>query len=205
MSLWQYIMRIKDPMLMTVLLEDIAACSGVILAAGGIGMTILTNNPIWDGVASLCIGGLMGLVSGALVTMNKRYLTGQAVDVKTVAHIHDIIMKRSSVEAIARVQSQWVGPYSFAYKAEIDFDGAYFAKSLREIGYEQKFLSLKDSKELRDLLNLYTEDVTKMVENEIRVIEAEIRATFPEAGFIELEPSSALATVKKISAQFATD
>ncbi|KAL0481953.1 zinc transporter [Acrasis kona] len=205
MSLIQYAKRIKDPMLMAVLLEDIAACLGVVLASAGIAATVITGNPVFDGIASLCIGALMGGVSYALISMNKQYLTGQAVDSKIILQIQDIIIKRPSVEAIARVQSQWVGPYSFAYKAEIDFDGAYFAKILRQAGYEDQFLQVNEKEKLRELMSIYTEDVTKMVESEVADIESEIRALFPDASFIELEPSSAFSTMKSISAKFAKD
>lgn len=30
-----------------------------------------------------------------------------------------------------QVQSQWVGPYTFSFKAEVDFDGTYLAAQLR--------------------------------------------------------------------------
>ena len=30
------------------------------------------------------------------------------------------------------VQSQWVGPSTFSYKAEVDFDGAYLSARLQD-------------------------------------------------------------------------
>ena len=37
--------------LRAVLLEDSAACLGVLAAVGGVGMSHLTQNPIWDPIA----------------------------------------------------------------------------------------------------------------------------------------------------------
>lgn len=39
-------------------------------------------------------------------------------------------MARPGIDNVQSVQSQWVGPYTFAYKAEVDFDGTYLAAKL---------------------------------------------------------------------------
>ena len=36
-------------------------------------------------------------------------------------------------------QSQWIGPYAFAYKAEVDFDGTFLAAKLLK-RYEGEFM-----------------------------------------------------------------
>ena len=120
------------------------------------------------------------------------------------------------------VQSQWIGPYTFAYKvgsrgkgaregehsggakwcccllsvpqAEVDFDGTYLAAKLMA-RYEDEFLgspNLKD--DLQVLLAFYAEDVVRTLEREVREVEREIRLIHPEAQFIELEPASKDAT-----------
>jgi zinc transporter 9 len=72
----------------------------------------------------------------------------------------------------------------------VDFDGTYLAAKLLN-RYQDEFLNSKDLKEdLRVLLAWYAEDVTRTVEREVREVEAEIRARYPEAMYIELEPDS---------------
>lgn len=44
--------------------------------------------------------------------------------------ISRIISAQPAVDGIKGVQSQWVGPSTFAYKAEVDFDGTYLASQL---------------------------------------------------------------------------
>jgi len=79
-SFWKHLHEIRDPALLAVLLEDGAACLGVVLAIGGIAASQYTSNPIFDGVAGIGISTLLGLMGLALVRVNHRFLLGQAVD-----------------------------------------------------------------------------------------------------------------------------
>jgi len=166
---------------------------GIFIAFAGIGMSVYTDNLIYDSVASLAIGGLLGVVSLSLIRLNQNYLIGRSIDSKIEAQIRDIIMRRASIEAVYAIQSQWLSPTSFSVTVEVDFNGDYFCKVLKELGYEKEFIKKsKDVKELMKLLNWYTEDVTKAMEREIIDIEQDIQSQVPEATFIELEPSSSM-------------
>eukprot|EP00761_Pharyngomonas_kirbyi_P004310 gb/GECH01004314.1/.p1 GENE.gb/GECH01004314.1/~~gb/GECH01004314.1/.p1 ORF type:complete len:642 (+),score=145.40 gb/GECH01004314.1/:1-1926(+) len=203
-NLIPYLKTIKDPFIMAVLLEDFAACSGVLIASAGIWTTWFTNRVWWDGVASLAIGGLLGGVAIILGKMNMRFLIGQAVDRKVEDNIVNIVTSRQSVESAYQIQSQWVGPAEFMFKAEVDFNGDIFADKLRDAGYE-RYIQLwgHDPVTLHKLLSFYSEDVTRLVEQEIDSIEAEIRQQYPQASWIELEPSSPTANVLQQNLQEA--
>ncbi len=182
-----YLPRIKDPMLVAVLLEDLAACTGVLIAVAGIGLTWWTGDPMWDGIASVMIGLLLGVVALVLVRMNQRYLLGHAVDPEIDAGIRKILLERPSIEAAVLVQSRWVGPSTFVYKAEVDFDGAWFAEQLAPY-YTAIFEATSDHDAMHALLATYTEHVSRLVAREVDVIEDIIKARYPQALFIMLEP-----------------
>jgi zinc transporter 9 len=122
-SLSHFILNMRDPTTAAVVMEDGAACSGVLIAAAGIGASHFTGSPLWDGVAGLGISALMGTMGLYLVRLNQRYLLGRSVDAEIIAGIKEILMSRSSIEEVHSVQSQWNGPNSFSYKAEVAFDG----------------------------------------------------------------------------------
>ncbi|KAL7500876.1 hypothetical protein ACHAWT_010377 [Skeletonema menzelii] len=192
MSFWRYATtKVRDPATLAVLLEDGAACLGVVLAIGGIGMTQYTGLPIFDGVAGIGISALLGAMGIALVNVNHRYLIGHGVDKATREDIEQIILGRRSIDNVHAVQTQWTGPDTFSYKAEIDFDGTFLAAKLMP-RYQQEFFDAKESldRDLRVLLAWYAEDVMRAVEREIRHIEEEIRKKYPAAQYIELEPMS---------------
>jgi zinc transporter 9 len=190
-SYWKHLQNIRDPAVMAVLLEDGAACLGVVMAFGGIAASHITGNPIYDGVAGVGISFLLGVMGVALTRMNYRFLLGQSVDREITDDIEQILLKRKSIDRVGMVQSQWTGPETFSFKAEVDFDGTYLAAILMPI-YQREFLEVRDTMdtELRVLLALYAEDVMRATEREIRHVEAMIRLKYPGAEFIELEPMS---------------
>jgi zinc transporter 9 len=191
-SFWKYATtKVRDPATLAVLLEDGAACLGVVLAIGGIGLTQYTGMPIFDGMAGIGISALLGGMGLALVNVNHRYLIGHSIDKAIREDIEQIILSRRSIDNVHAVQTQWTAPDTFSYKAEIDFDGTFLAAKLMP-RYQQEFFDAKDTlhRDLRVLLAWYAEDVMRAVEREIRHIEEEIRHKYPSAQYIELEPMS---------------
>ena len=192
MSFWKYATtKVRDPATLAVLLEDGAACIGVLIAIGGIGLTQYTGMPVCDAVAGMGISALLGVMGLALVQVNHRFLIGQGLDKATRIDIERIILSRKSIDNIYSVQSQWTGPDTFSYKAEVDFDGTFLAAKLMP-RYQQEFFDAKDTldRDLHVLLSWYAEDIMRAAEREIRHIEEEIRTKYPAAQYIELEPMS---------------
>ena len=190
-SLYNHLKNLRDPATLAILLEDGAACLGIVLAIGGITASHVTGNAVFDGLAGVGISALLGVMGLALVRMNHRFLLGQGVDKEITDDIEKILRSRRSIDDVRGVQSQWTGPETFSYKAEVDFDGTYLAAKLMPI-YQDEFKQIKNSMdtELQVLLSLYAEDVIRTVEREVRHSEAVIRKKYPGAEFIELEPMS---------------
>jgi solute carrier family 30 (zinc transporter), member 9 len=188
---WNHILKLRDPATLAVLLEDGAACLGIVFAIAGIAASHYTGNPIFDGIAGVGISTLLGVMGITLVRVNHSFLLGQAVDREIVDDIGKILLNRRSIDSIRSVQSQWTGPETFSYKAEVDFDGTYLAAMLMPI-YQQEFIEIRDTMddELQVLLALYAEDVMRTVEREVKQVEAQIRMKYPGAEYIELEPMS---------------
>mmetsp|Transcript_19708 Transcript_19708/g.42449 ORF Transcript_19708/g.42449 Transcript_19708/m.42449 type:complete len:624 (+) Transcript_19708:86-1957(+) len=186
-----YVKNMRDPATLAILLEDGAACLGIVLAIAGIGATQATSMPVFDGLAGVSISALLGAMGLILVRVNHRFLLGHAVDGEITEGIKKILLSQRSIDGVHSIQSQWTGPDSFSYKAEVDFDGTFLAAKLMP-RYQKEFLQAQDSldKDLRVLLSWYAEDVMRSAEREIRYIEAQIRKEYPGAEYIELEPMS---------------
>lgn len=191
MSFLQHVRNIRNPTTAAVLMEDGAAVLGVIIAVIGTSATHLTHSPIPDGIAGLSIAGLLGFMGVYLSNLNMKYLLGHAVDPEITQGIKKILLARPAIDEVLSEQSQWVGPNSFTYKAEVDFDGTYLAAKLMN-RYQHEFESSKKltKTEIRLLLAWYAEDVMRTVEKEVQEVENQIRLEYPEAVYIELEPDS---------------
>jgi zinc transporter 9 len=117
-SFWQHVKKIRDPATLAVLLEDGAACLGIVIAIAGIGASHATANPIFDGMAGVGISCLLGGIGLALVRVNHRFLIGQGVERDMLDGIEKIIRSRRSIDNVSSIQSQWTGPETFSFKAE---------------------------------------------------------------------------------------
>jgi len=190
-SLWKNVHRVRDPATLAILLEDGAACLGIVVAIGGIAMTQALDMPVFDALAGVGISGLLAAMGMVLVRVNHRFLLGQAVDQDIIKGIEKILLDRISIDNVHSVQSQWIAPDTFSYKAEVDFDGTFLAAKLLP-RYQKEFAEARATldQDLRVLLSWYAEDVMRTVEREVRHIEAEIRKQYPGAQYIELEPMS---------------
>eukprot|EP01038_Epipyxis_sp_PR26KG_P011276 gene11276-15128_t len=191
LTLYQHCLKIRDPTTAAVLMEDSAALVGILIAVGGIGATQLTHMPIFDSLAGFGIAGILGSMGVYLARLNQQYLLGQAVDSDIVVGIRKILLARASIEEVHSEQSQWIGPNTFSYKAEVDFDGTYIAAKLLK-RYQAEFVTTKNLsvEEVQLLLAWYAEDVMRTVEQEVKELEADIRKQYPQALYIELEPDS---------------
>ena len=190
-SLWKRISDVRDPATLAILLEDGAACTGIVIAIAGIALTHATGMPVFDALAGVAISSLLAAMGIILVRVNHRFLLGQAVDPEIIKGIEKILLSSRSIDHVYSVQSQWTGPETFSYKAEVDFDGTYLAAKLMP-RYQQEFVEAHATldQDLRVLLSWYAEDVMRTVEREVKYIEAEIRKQYPGAQYIELEPMS---------------
>uniref|UniRef100_A0A6U5PQ18 Cation efflux protein transmembrane domain-containing protein n=1 Tax=Grammatophora oceanica TaxID=210454 RepID=A0A6U5PQ18_9STRA len=188
-SMFQYIWTLRDPATLAIILEDGAACAGVALASAGIAATHFSGMPLFDGLAGVSISFLLAGMGVALVRVNQRFLLGQAVDKEVTDAIEKMLLSQKSIDNVYSVQSQWTGPETFSYKAEVDFDGTYLAAKILP-RYQREFMQADLNQELHVLLSWYAEDVVRTTEREVRRIEATIRQSYPGAEFIELEPMS---------------
>jgi cation diffusion facilitator family transporter len=78
LSWFGFIRRAKVPELPVVLLEDVAALIGLLLALGGVGLATATGDPVWDGIGTLGIGVLLLIVAVILIVETKSLLLGES-------------------------------------------------------------------------------------------------------------------------------
>ncbi len=69
--------KVRDPTTLAILMEDSAACAGVVLAVAGIGLAQLTMIPRFDAIGGVGISFLLAAIGVILARLNKSYLIGQ--------------------------------------------------------------------------------------------------------------------------------
>lgn len=106
----QFVRHARVPELPVILLEDLAALLGLVFAFIGIGLTLITNDGIWDGIGSAAIGLLLIAVSAILAIEMKSLLVGEAATDDVVRRIEDAIRAGDEVEDLIHMKTVHLGP-----------------------------------------------------------------------------------------------
>ncbi|MEE4599007.1 cation diffusion facilitator family transporter [Streptomyces sp. DSM 41524] len=115
----QFVRRAKAPELPVVLLEDFGALVGLVLALGGVGLTLLTGDGVWDGIGTLCIGILLVLIALVLAAETKSLLLGEAADATEVAKIREAVVDADTVTSVIHMRTLHLGPEELLVAAKI--------------------------------------------------------------------------------------
>jgi len=128
-----FIRHAKVPELPAVLLEDVAALTGLMLALLGIGLAEITGNPVWDGIGTCAIGVLLIVVAVILVIETKSLLLGESAAPVEVRAIEDAL-GGGGVERVIHLRTMHLGPEELLVAAKIALPpGAPLADVAREI------------------------------------------------------------------------
>jgi cation diffusion facilitator family transporter len=117
----QFVRHAKAPELPVVLLEDIAALFGLVFAFIGVGLTILTGNPVFDAIGTLFIGTLLIVVAVVLGIETKSLLVGEGATEVDHAAIEKAILAGPEVERIIHMKTLYLGPDELMVAAKLGF------------------------------------------------------------------------------------
>jgi cation diffusion facilitator family transporter len=114
-----FIRHAKTPELPVVLLEDLAALVGLVLALLGVSLTLLTDDPVWDGIGTLSIGLLLGVVAAVLAVEMKGLLIGESASREAVSAIREALVDGSTVTRVIHLKTLHLGPDELLVAAKI--------------------------------------------------------------------------------------
>ncbi|AMU76599.1 cation transporter, permease component [Mycobacteroides abscessus 5S-0422] len=118
-SWWQFIRNSRNPELPVVLLEDTGALLGLAFALFGVGMTIVTGDPVWDGIGTVAIGVLLGVIAIVLMVEMKSLLIGEGATATQEKAILDALAGTDDVERVIHCRTQYLGPEELLVAAKI--------------------------------------------------------------------------------------
>lgn len=122
LSWWQFIRHSRTPELPVVLLEDFGAQAGLIIAIVAIGVSQIFDAPIWDGIGTLIIGLLLGVIATILVIEMRSLLIGEGARPGDMAKINDAIANAPHVDHLIHLRTQHLGPEELLVAAKLVFD-----------------------------------------------------------------------------------
>ncbi len=157
-SMWTYLRLIDDPTPKTVLFEDSAALTGLLVAFAGIGLHQLTGSEIWDGAASIAIGLLLACVAYLLGRTNRGLLVGRQADPEIVRGIRDHLAAAPEIEVVVDLQTMLMGTDQILVCARVDFDDSLGAADVERACVR---LATELTTEFHDVTEVFIEPVPR--------------------------------------------
>ncbi|MBS1697550.1 MAG: cation diffusion facilitator family transporter [Actinobacteria bacterium] len=114
-----FVRRAKAPELPVVLLEDTGALAGLLFALLGVGLTLITHNPVFDALGTLMIGLLLVLIAIVLGIETKSLLVGEGANDADHDRIVDAIHAGDEVEKLIHIKTLYLGPDELLVAAKI--------------------------------------------------------------------------------------
>jgi cation diffusion facilitator family transporter len=123
-SRWTFIRRAKAPELPVVLLEDLGALLGLVIALSAVVLTQVTDDAVWDAAGTLTIGILLGAIAIFLALEMRSLLLGESAGARHEREIRDAIEGDPSVRGLIHLRTQHLGPDELLVAAKVSFADA---------------------------------------------------------------------------------
>lgn len=120
-TLWQTVRASKDASVFTVFIEDSAALLGLLVAAAGIFLGHLLDNPYIDPAASIVIGLLLVGAAFTLARETGALLVGESVGIEQTGKLKEIFGADPAIETVGQLMTMQLGPDDVLLTAAVRF------------------------------------------------------------------------------------
>lgn len=132
-SWWEFIRRSKSPEIPVVLLEDVGALAGLVLALTGVGLTIATGDVRFDAFGSIAIGVLLGVIACIMAVEMKSLLMGEAARDEIQLEIQEALLEHAQVVRVIHMRTQHLGPDELLVAAKLEFSDSLSVAELASV------------------------------------------------------------------------
>jgi len=119
----QFIRRAKAPELPIILLEDFAALIGLAFALFGVGVTLITKQPMFDVIGTTMIGLLLVTVAVVLAIETKSLLLGEAASIDAQRRIREAIERSEGIDGVIHMKTMHLGPDELLVAVKVAVSG----------------------------------------------------------------------------------
>jgi cation diffusion facilitator family transporter len=120
-TLWQAVHASKDASVFTVFIEDSAALIGLVIAALGIALGQVFDNPYFDPAASVLIGFLLVGAAFTLARETGALLVGESIGPDATRRVREVFENDPAILDVANLLSMQLGPDEVLLTAAVQF------------------------------------------------------------------------------------
>jgi cation diffusion facilitator family transporter len=142
----RFVRRTRAPELAVVLMEDLGALLGLAFALVGVTLTTITNDGLWDGLATLAIGVLLVVVAVLLGVKTRSLLIGESATEDVITQIETSLLAEPGVQRVIHMRTLHLSPDELLIAAKIAVNGADTAAAVARMidGAEQRIRTAVD-------------------------------------------------------------
>ena len=118
----EFVRRTRNPELPVVLLEDLGALVGLLLALIGVSLAWITGNPMFDALGSIVIGVLLGVIAALLCVEMKSLIIGESASEADRQLLTAAVEGAPRVRRLINMRTQHIGPDELLVGAKVEFD-----------------------------------------------------------------------------------
>jgi cation diffusion facilitator family transporter len=111
-----------DPTVVTVYLEDSIDVLGAFVALAALVLHKVTGSSVFDALATVLIGLLLGYVAVKLISRNRQLLANQAIPTRYAAELSDRLVNTAGVAGVARLEAVYLGPGEVLAAADVPME-----------------------------------------------------------------------------------
>ena len=112
----------KDPPSFMVLFEDSAALVGLVIAAIATALSVTLDEPLSDGLGSICIGAVLAGVAVLLARESKDLLIGERARPQLAESIRDIARREPGVVSVEGILTSQLSPDQVIANVGLEFE-----------------------------------------------------------------------------------
>jgi cation diffusion facilitator family transporter len=131
-SWWEFVRHAKSPELPVVLLEDLGALIGLLLALCGVSLAFALDDPRFDAAGSIAIGVLLGVIAVVLAIEMKSLLIGESAAPGIRRQIVDSIEAAPQVRRLIHLRTLHLGPDELLVGAKVELEPALDFRAVAE-------------------------------------------------------------------------
>jgi len=139
----EWLKHTRNSELVVVLGEDIGAQLGLVLALVFLCIALVTGDPMYDAIGSMCIGVVLIVISIFVATRVRSLLVGKSADPEIQEAIDEIISEQQGIECVFNTITIQFGPDTMlAVKVKMD-DGLSINEAVRNINALERELKAR--------------------------------------------------------------
>jgi len=131
-SWWGFIRHSRVPELPVVLLEDFGAMTGLSVAFVAVGISVATGNGVYDGIGSVIIGLILGVIAVILSIEMKSLLIGEPALAEDREKLRESMASSAGVVRVIHERTEYIGAEQVLLAAKVEFDSSLSMAELAE-------------------------------------------------------------------------